>query len=233
MSGSRVRRFLVAAGGLAVLLAGCTTEVDGVASAARTPTPPTDTGFEGETPVEDDEDEPFDEDEPVEEPVWEVEALLPTLRAYADDETEDWAAFDPDAVVHVPCGGQGAHGLPDDVVETTAGGNFYGASAEVFADAEQAADELDRLAALLADCDGPYDYVSASTGEVLTACEEPDITSLSPVLQYLERCEIAAVEGAEWAVFRTGNAVVSVSAPGDEGLGDVLPDLLETLDADA
>ena len=101
------------------------------------------------------------------------------------------------------------------------------------ADAGAAADELDRLADLLAGCDGPYDYVSASTGEVLTACEEPDVTSLSLVLHYLERCEISAAEGAEWAVFRTGNAVIAVSAPGDEGLADVLPDLLDALSADS
>ena len=236
MGVSVVRRVLVAAGGgVAVLLGGCTTQVDGQASPAAelpssesSPSP----GADEESSAPEFGGGDGDEDEPATEPVWDAADLTALLEAYADDETEDWAAFDGDSVVQVPCGGEGAHGLSPEVVETTAGGNVRGASAQVFTDATAAAAERDRLADLLAGCDEPFDYVSASTGEVLTRCEAPVVTSLHPVLQYDEHCDIGTPQGTDWAVFRTGNAVVAVSAPGGEGLFDALPQLLEALGAE-
>jgi hypothetical protein len=162
---------------------------------------------------------------------WTVATILPVLGDYADDEAEDWAAFDGEAVVTIPCGGEGAHGVSQATIETIAGGSQYGASAQVLPDGGSADRELERLRSLAADC-GPHDYISKSSGVVLTRCEPLVVESLAPVLRYEEVCDIDPGVAYAFAVFRAGNAVVGLSAPSVSELDAALPHLLEVLHAD-
>ncbi|MGY1812154.1 hypothetical protein [Blastococcus sp. SYSU D00820] len=243
MTGTTGRAGLVAAAALLALLGGCTSTVDGRATAAAPPAAPTSAEPIDEDPVDEEpvDEDPVDEDPvdepddegPTSEPVWDAGSITAALEAYADDEAEDWAAIEPEGVVQVPCGGEGAHGVSPEAVATVGGGAERGASAQVFAGPEAASRELTRLEDLLLACEGPYDYISRGTGEVLTRCAAPVVAAGAPVLQYVEECEISAGQTYDYAVFRTGNAVVALSAQSGGGLFDALPDLLDAFSADA
>jgi hypothetical protein len=162
--------------------------------------------------------------------IWTAATITPLLAAYADEETEEWAAFSGDAVVTIPCGGEGAHGVSPLMVEGTAGGSLYGATAAILPDAGSATEEVSRLISLVADC-GPHDYVSESSGEVLTRCDAPVVAALAPVIRYEQVCDLDPGVPYAFAIFQAGNAVVGLSAPTAGELDALLPVMLAELQA--
>ena len=158
---------------------------------------------------------------------WTAASITPLLESYADDEAEDWGAFSGDSIVTIPCGGQGAHGLSPGTVETTSGGVDYAASAQILTDAGEASREFARLRSLVADC-GAHDYISESSGTVLTRCEAPIVESLAPVIRYEQVCDL---NPTAWptAIIQSGNAVVALGAPTKAELDALLPGMMVEL----
>ncbi|MGX5653457.1 hypothetical protein ACWKWC_01630 [Geodermatophilus nigrescens] len=145
---------------------------------------------------------------------WSAAGLIPIFEVYADDETESWALFSTDrstVVVTVPCGGQTANGVSPRALELVSGGSLVRITAEVLPTAGDAAQELARLEALVTGCTNAYDYVSRD-GSVLTRCAPLVVDALEPVVRYEESCDVGAGETYAFALFQSGNAVVSASA---------------------
>jgi hypothetical protein len=158
---------------------------------------------------------------------WTVETLQPVLEGFADDQWLEEAAFDTTWGALVPCGGPWQQGMAPDVVQTTGGGNFYLASAQILPGAAAAERELARQVALLQGCATGYEIYDL--GELMGTCT-PTVDALTPAVRYVEDCDDGTAYA--FAIFQADNAVVTVSAPDEVAMDRKLADLMSELDAD-